>query len=265
MIGQATAPADVLRQHDENGVREETARLLEDLRQCTDDEERDRLRHLLVVANIPVATSIAMRYRKRGASLEDLVQAANLGLVKAVNGFDPGRGDFLAYAVPTISGEVKRYFRDQGWDIRPPRRVQELRPRVDAAAADLAQILGRSPRVSEIAEHLKVGEEDVIECISSGDSYNLSSLDTPINEAEQLTLGDTLGEVDPELAKVDDLVTLKGLLDDLPERDRRIIALRFFRGWTQQQIAGDIGVTQMQVSRLLTKVLARLRADMTAA
>jgi len=105
----------------------------------------------------------------------------------------------------------------------------------------------------------------VIECISSGDSYNLSSLDTPINEAEQLTLGDTLGEVDPELAKVDDLVTLKGLLDDLPERDRRIIALRFFRGWTQQQIAGDIGVTQMQVSRLLTKVLARLRADMTAA
>jgi len=250
----------------DDDIRSETVRLLAELRCCTDEQRRQRLRHELVVANLPVATSIAMRYRSRGASLEDLVQAANLGLVKAVNGFDPDRGnEFMAYAVPTIAGEVKRYFRDQGWDIRPPRRVQELRPEVERASAELTQTLGRSPRVGEIAEHLRVGEEDVIECLSSAEIYHLSSLDAPIGDAEHLAVADTLGEPDPALAKVDDLMTLRVLLDELPPRDRRILALRFFRGWTQAQIAGDIGVTQMQVSRLITKVLARLRAGMTAA
>lgn len=250
----------------DDDIRCETARLLAELRTCVGDHHRQRVRHRLVVVNLPVATSIAMRYRSRGANLEDLVQAANLGLVKAVNGFDPGRGnEFMAYAVPTIAGEVKRYFRDQGWDIRPPRRVQELRPEVERASAELTQVLGRSPRVGEIAEHLDVGEEDVIECISSAEIYHLSSLDAPIGDAEHLAVADTLGEPDPALAKVDDLMTLRVLLDELPLRDRRILALRFFRGWTQAQIAGDIGVTQMQVSRLITKVLAKLRAGMTAA
>jgi RNA polymerase sigma-B factor len=258
MNGHTTAQDDV--------IRCETVRILAELRRCEDQQRRQRLRHQLVVVNLPVATSIAMRYRSRGASLEDLVQAANLGLVKAVNGFDPERGnEFMAYAVPTIAGEVKRYFRDQGWDIRPPRRVQELRPEVERASAELTQTLGRSPRVSEIAEHLQVGEEDVIECVSSAEIYHLSSLDAPIGDAEHLAVADTLGEPDPALAKVDDLMTLRVLLDDLPLRDRRILALRFFRGWTQAQIAGDIGVTQMQVSRLIAKVLARLRAGMTAA
>jgi RNA polymerase sigma-B factor len=248
------------------GIRRETVRLLEHLRRCADDEERQRLRHLLVVTNIPVATSIAMRYRNRGANLEDLVQAANLGLVKAVNGFDPERGnDLIAYAVPTISGEVKRFFRDQGWDIRPPRRVQELRPKVQQASADLAQELGRSPRVGEIARHLQVGEEDVIECIASGDSYNVSSLDAATGEGGDLTIADALGEPDPGMSKVEDLLTLRVLIEELPERDRRILTLRFFHDWTQQQIAADIGVTQMQVSRLLTKLLIRLHEGMTAA
>jgi RNA polymerase sigma-B factor len=247
-------------------IRSETARLLRALRTCPDARRRQRLRHDLVVANLPVATSIAMRYRNRGASLEDLVQVANLGLVKAVKGFDPERGnEFLAYAVPTITGEVKRYFRDQGWDIRPPRRVQELRPEVERACAELAQTLGRSPRVSEISGHLEVGEEEVIECISSAEIYHLSSLDALAGNAEHLAVADTLGEPDPALAKVEDLMTLRVLLDELPARDRRILALRFFRGWTQAEIAGDIGVTQMQVSRLITKVLARLRAGMIAA
>jgi RNA polymerase sigma-B factor len=119
--------------------------------------------------------------------------------------------------------------------------------------------------VSEIAEYLQVGEEEVIECISSAEIYHLSSLDAPIGDAEHLAIADILGEPDPALAKVDDLMTLRVLLSDLPARDRRILALRFVRGWTQAQIAGDIGVTQMQVSRLITKVLARLRAGMTAA
>ncbi|HET9657001.1 MAG TPA: SigB/SigF/SigG family RNA polymerase sigma factor [Kineosporiaceae bacterium] len=250
----------------EEDVRLETTRLLEQLRGCGDHAQQERLRHQLVVAGMPVATSIAMRYRRRGASLEDLVQAAHLGLVKAVNGFDSGRGnDFMAYAVPTIAGEVKRFFRDQGWDIRPPRRIQELRPRVERASAGLTQALGRSPRLAEIAAELEVDEEDVIECISAGDTYHVSSLDAPVPGGEELTVADSLGGPDPELAKVEDLVTLKVLLDGLPERDRRIVTLRFFHGWTQQQIAGDIGVTQMQVSRLLAKVLARLRAGMTAA
>jgi RNA polymerase sigma-B factor len=258
MIGHTAARDDDL--------RSETVRLLTELRTCTDEQRRQRLRHELVVANLPVATSIAMRYRSRGAGLEDLVQAANLGLVKAANGFDLERGnEFMAYAVPTIAGEVKRYFRDQGWDIRPPRRVQELRPVVERAVGELTQTLGRSPRVSEIAVHLAVGEEDVIECISSAEVYHLSSLDAPVGNAEHLAVADTLGEADPALARVDDLMTLRVLLDELPPRDRRILALRFFRGWTQAQIAGDIGVTQMQVSRLITKVLARLRAGMTAA
>lgn len=247
-------------------VRQETLQVLERLRRCADEEERQRLRHLLVIANIAVATSIAMRYRNRGANLEDLVQAANLGLVKAVNGFDPERGnDFIAYAVPTISGEVKRFFRDQGWDIRPPRRVQELRPKVQQTSAELAQALGRSPRVGEIAARLQVGEEDVIECIASGESYNVNSLDAPTSEGEDLTVADALGEPDPGMSKVEDLLTLKVLIDELPERDRRILTLRFFHDRTQQQIAAEIGVTQMQVSRLLTKLLARLHAGMTAA
>jgi RNA polymerase sigma-B factor len=194
------------------------------------------------------------------------VQAANLGLVKAVNGFDPARGnEFMAYAVPTIAGEVKRYFRDQGWDIRPPRRVQELRPEVERVSGELTQLLGRSPRVSEIARHLNVGEEDVIECISSAQAYHLSSLDAPVGDAGHLAVADTVGGQDPALSKVEDLMTLRVLVRALPPRDRRILALRFFRGWTQAQIAGDIGVTQMQVSRLITKMLTRLRAGMTAA
>jgi RNA polymerase sigma-B factor len=240
--------------------------LLAELRRCTDDGAREHLRHLLVVANIPWGTGIAMRYRSRGASLDDLIQAAHLGLVKAVNGFDPARGnDFIAYAAPTVAGEVKRYFRDQGWDIRPPRRVQELRLKVQHASAELAQILSRSPRVGELAEYVGVGEEQVIECLASADNYHLNSLDAPTGGDEDVTVADALGEPDPGLDKVEDLMTLKVLIGELPERDRRILSLRFFHDCSQREIAAHIGVTQMQVSRLLAKVLARLRAGMTAA
>jgi RNA polymerase sigma-B factor len=240
--------------------------LIARLCRCADDGERERVRHLLVVANIPWATGIAMRYRSRGAGLDDLIQAASLGLVKAVNGFDPTRGnDFMAYAAPTVAGEVKRYFRDQGWDIRPPRRVQELRLKVQHVSAELAQVLGRSPRVGELAEYLDVGEEQVIECLASADNYHLNSLDAPTGGEEDVTVADALGEPDPGLDKVEDLMTLKALIGDLPERDRRILSLRFFHDCSQREIAAHIGVTQMQVSRLLTKVLARLRAGMTAA
>lgn len=221
------------------------------------------LRQQLVLVNVPVATSIAMRYRARGEAIEDLVQAAHLGLVKAANGFAPGRGpDFLAYAVPTISGEVKRYFRDQAWAIRPPRRVQELRPDVERASSELTQQLGRSPRVREIAQHIGATEDDVIEALTSTEVYNVHSLDAPVPGAEELSVSDTMGEDDAQLNMFEDLVSLRPLLDQLSPRDRRILALRFFHEQTQQQIADQVGVTQMQVSRLLTKVLRRLREGM---
>lgn len=246
--------------------RRETAELVEQLRLAGTAEEERRLRQQLVVLNVPVATSIALRYRGRGESIDDLVQTAHLGLVKAVNGFDPHRGgDLLAYAVPTISGEVKRHFRDQGWDIRPPRRVQELRGEVERASAELTQKLGRAPRLSEIAAHLGAPEDDVVECVASADLYHVHSLDAPVGGMQDLSVSETLGELDPLLGQIDDVLSVRPLLDQLSPRDRRILSLRFFQGWTQQQIADDVGVTQMQISRLLSSALRRLREGLVAA
>jgi RNA polymerase sigma-B factor len=248
-----TAAADQARER-------ETADVVERLRGCEDPEQERRLRQQLVVVNVQVATSIALRYRGRGESIEDLVQAAHLGLVKAANGFDPDRGpDFLSYAVPNISGEVKRHFRDQGWGIRPPRRVQELRPDVERASSELTQQLGRSPRVGEIARHLHVSEDDIIECIASTDLYHVHSLDAPVAGAQDLAVSDTVGDVDPTMGQIEDVLSVRPLLDQLSPRDRRILALRFFAEWTQQQIADEVGVTQMQVSRLITRALRKLR------
>jgi RNA polymerase sigma-B factor len=238
----------------------ETSEVIARLRHCDDPAEERRLRQQLVVLNVAVATGIALRYRGRGEAIEDLVQAAHLGLVKAANGFDPHRGpDFLSYAVPNISGEVKRHFRDQGWGIRPPRRVQELRPDVEAASSELTQKLGRSPKVGEIARHLRVSEDDIIECIASTDLYNVHSLDAPVAGAQDLAVSDTVGEVEPLMNQIEDVLSVRPLLDRLSPRDRRILALRFFAEWTQQQIADEVGVTQMQVSRLITRALRTLR------
>jgi RNA polymerase sigma-B factor len=244
---------------------EATAALFERLAVCVDEEERYRLREQIVVLNLPVATSIALRYRGRGEPVEDLIQVAHLGLLKAVDGFDASRGsDFLPYAVPTVRGEVQRYFRDRGWDIRPPRRVQELRARIGAATELLAQQLDRSPRPSEIAEHLGVDVHDVAECLASADCYHVRSLDAPTDAEDGADIGHVVGALDPEMARVEDVLSVRPLLASLPPRDRRILALRFYRGWTQSQIAEDIGVTQMQVSRLITQALKRLRTQLEA-
>lgn len=246
--------------------QDETAEIVRQLRECSDERQRIRLREQLVVVNLPVATSIALRYRSRGEAVDDLVQAAHLGLVKAAGGFDPARGpNFLAYAVPTISGEVKRHFRDQGWDIRPPRRIQELRAEVERVSADLTQTLGHAPRLSEIAAHLNASEDDVVECVASADLYHVHSLDAPVSGADDLAVGDNLGDVDPMIGQIEDVLSVRPLLDQLSPREQRILALRFFSGWTQQQIADDVGVTQMQVSRLITKALRRLREGLQAA
>ena len=242
---------------------ETTARLLNLISLTDDDAERRRLRDEVVVLNMGVARAIAHRYRQRGLAEEDLVQAAFVGLVKAVNGFDPSHErDFLSYAVPTVTGEVKRYFRDFGWSVRPPRRVQELQGQIARQSRDMVQRLGRSPRPSEVAEALGIEVDAVIEALAADGCFTPASLDVPVGEDGAATLGDLMPAESSDLGSAEARVVLGPAVRKLSVRDRRIIELRFFHGWTQEQIAGDIGVTQMQVSRLLSRILADLRTQL---
>jgi RNA polymerase sigma-B factor len=224
---------------------------------------RQQLLDEVVVASMPVARAIASRYRNRGISEEDLEQVAYLGLVKAADGFDPDVGTpFLSYAGPTIRGEIKRHFRDLGWMVRPPRRIQELQARITAADAELSQSLGRSARPSEIAAHLGEALEDVNEALATVGCFTPSSLDRPAGEDGTMAISDLLGGEDLAQGAVEARAMLAPVVRRLGDRDRRILLLRFFRGWTQQEIAEDIGVTQMQVSRLLTRIMADLRSGL---
>lgn len=244
-----------------------TAELFRAVADTADVGERRRLEDEVATVNMGVARAIATRYRDRGMRTEDLVQVAYLGLVKAVRGFDPDYGrDFLSYAVPTITGEVKRYFRDHGWTVRPPRRIQELQAEVARVSHELSQALGHSPTAVEVADELGVDADQVIEALGADGCFTPSSLDVPVGEDGAATLGDLLddGEGDREQAAVDARVALAPVVRRLAERDRRILQLRFFSGWTQQQIASDIGVTQMQVSRLLSRILADLRRQLAS-
>lgn len=225
--------------------------------------ERQRLVEEVVVLNMEVASSVASRYHSRGIAREDLEQVAYLALVKAANGYDVTKGhDFLAYAVPTIRGEVKRCFRDQGWTVRPPRRIQELQARIFAADTELSAALGRSPRPSEIAAHLDESIEEVTEALATDGCFTPTSLDRPVGEDDSSSVSDLLGADDAGLSAAEARVMLAPAVRRLGERDRRILLLRFFRGWTQQEIAEDIGVTQMQVSRLLSRILTELREEL---
>jgi RNA polymerase sigma-B factor len=241
-----------------------TARLFEQIRDTDDEHERDLLREEVVVLNMGVARAIAHRYRQRGLNLDDLVQVAYVGLVKAVNGFDlEHERDFLSYAVPTVSGEVKRYFRDFGWTVRPPRRVQELQGQIAKVSNDLAQHLGRSPRPSEVAAELDIEVEAVIEALAADGCFTPSSLDVPVGEDGSATLGQLMHDEKADFGSAEARVMLGPAVRRLAPRDRRILELRFFEGWTQEQIATDIGVTQMQVSRLLSRILQDLRNELT--
>lgn len=240
-----------------------TARLLRQVTETSDEIEAKRLRDEVVVLNMGVARAIASRYRDRGISREDLMQAAYLGLVKAVQGFDPSfERDFLSYAVPTVAGEVKRYFRDFGWTIRPPRRVQELQSQISRASSELSQALHRSPKTIEVAEHLSVDVDSVIEALAADGCFTPASLDIPLGEDGSTSLGDLLGYDDVDMGRAEARMMLAPAVRRLGARDRRILELRFFRGWTQAQIAVDIGVTQMQVSRLLSRILCDLRTEL---
>ncbi|MET8278553.1 SigB/SigF/SigG family RNA polymerase sigma factor [Micromonospora sp. NPDC005174] len=230
---------------------------------AVDDPRRPALRDRTIEAWMPLARHLARRYSGRGANDEDLMQTAMVGLIKAVDHFDATRGvDFSGYAIPTIVGEVKRYFRDRTWAVRVPRRLQELRLSISAANSTLTHTLGRSPTVADIATYLDVSEEAVLEGLEGARAYRATSLSTPTGPDGTLELGDTLGEHDHEFDLVDLRVALGPALATLPERERRILSLRFHGNLTQAQIAEQIGVSQMHVSRLLTRALVTLRGHL---
>jgi len=242
--------------------RERERELLEVLASTSaDDPAHRRARDDLVTLHLPLVSFLARRFRDRGEPLDDLVQVGTIGLIKAVDRFDPERGvEFSTYATPTIVGEIKRHFRDKGWAIRVPRRLQELRLSIGSATAELSQASGRTPTVAEIAAHLGISEDDVIEGLEGAQAYSTSSLDAPVGgDDDAPMLADRLGDVDPSLETIEYRESLRPLLAALPSRERRILALRFFHGMTQSQIAEEVGVSQMHVSRLLTKSLATLR------
>jgi len=229
------------------------------------EPERTRLQDEVVVLNMCVARSIASRYRDRGEAYEDVLQAAHVGLVKAARRFDASHGkDFLSFAVPTISGEVKRHFRDCGWTVRPPRRIQELQSRISFVSSELAQQLHRSPTATEVAHRLEIRVDEVIEALAADGCFTPTSLDKRVGDDDGAPLGELLGGNDVDLDRAETHVALMPLLSELAPRDRHIVMLRFFHGWTQEQIAQEIGVTQMQVSRLLARILRDMRGRLVA-
>ena len=220
------------------------------------------LRETLVTAHMGLAEYLARRFTNRGEPLDDLIQVASLGLLKAVDRFDPDRGlEFSTYATPTIVGELKRHFRDKGWAVRVPRRVQELHLRLGSVVSTLSQELGRSPTIGEIAQAASVSEEDVLEAIEAGHAYRFTSLDAPSGADEEGTLANQLGTEDQGLIDSEHRVALSPLIARFPPRERTILHLRFFEGLTQSEIAGRLGISQMHVSRLLARSLAQLRAS----
>lgn len=228
--------------------------------------EYSYVRNTLVELNLTLVHFAARRFRTRAESAEDVIQVGTIGLIKAINRFDPSRGiEFATFAVPTIFGEIKRFFRDTTWAVRVPRRLQELRLALEQATADLEQDLGRPPTVTELAVHLNLDAEEVLEGLEVANSYTTLSLDAPFEGAEpDDALADHVGFEDHDLELVEELAALQPVIAALPERDRKILALRFGRDLTQQQIAAELGLSQMHVSRLLARILARLRSHLTA-
>lgn len=240
-------------------VRQRTRRAFG--RRTGDDLGWADARDELVALHLPLVEHLARRFVNRGEPLDDLVQVGTIGLIKAVDRFDSERGvEFATYATPTIVGEIKRHFRDKGWAIRVPRRLQELRLALVSASAELTQELGRSPTVRELATRLCLDEDEVLEGLESANAYSTVSLDAP--DALGLdgpSVGEVLGEEDDALETVEFRESLRPLLATLPPRERRIVALRFYRQLTQTQIAAELGMSQMHVSRLLSRSLRQLR------
>jgi RNA polymerase sigma-70 factor (sigma-B/F/G subfamily) len=229
--------------------------------------EKEELKQQVVEAWMPMAERLAQRYRNRGEALEDLQQVASLGLVKAVDRYDPDRGKaFESFAIPTIVGEIKRHFRDHMWGLHVPRRVQELRNRVRISRRELSLTMGdRSPTVAQIAEHARMSDEDVLVGMEALESYSTLSLDAELPGADDgYSLADTLGRPEPGFDHVVYRESVKPRLKRLPEREQRILYMRFFCDMTQKKIADQLGCSQMHVSRLISRTCQRLRAEVDA-
>jgi len=228
------------------------------------EERRSQIRDELVELHLPLVHHLARRYRDRGEPLDDLIQVGTIGLIKAVDRFETERlVEFSTYATPTIIGEIKRHFRDKGWAIRVPRRLQELRITLAKATAELSQSNRRSPTIAELAVHVGVGEDEVLEGLESAGAYSTLSLDAPDQaDQESAAVGGSIGIDDAGLKGVEHRESLRPLLSKLPPRERQILVLRFFSELTQSQIAEQVGISQMHVSRLLAKTLIQLRSDL---
>lgn len=237
----------------------------------SDEELFDRLpedpaaREELVLRNRPLASYLARKFVGRGEALEDLEQVANLALLKAIDRFDSSRDvRFSTFATVTIVGELKRHLRDRGWSVRVPRQLQEMAVRITREIPELWQELGRSPTVREIAERIDAVDDDVLEAMDAAQAYAAESLDQPSGDST-LTPAEALGGVDERLERMDGWATVAPLIERLPERERRILYLRFFEDKTQSEIAAELGISQMHVSRLLSQVLSFLRENVDGA
>ncbi|CAB4748435.1 unannotated protein [freshwater metagenome] len=264
---ETAEPTDARRAGIEETRRRSAELFVEFLDEGASQASRDAARDALVRLHLPLVEHCARRFRNRGEPFEDLVQVGTIGLIKSVDRFDTERGvEFSTYATPTIIGEIKRYFRDKGWAIRVPRRLQELRMQIGTATAELTQDLGRSPTASELAAHIGCTVEEIVEGIESSNAYSTLSLDaTDDSDDGAASMLDALGEVDAGMEHVEIRESIKPLLDQLDAREKKILLLRFFKNMTQSQIAEEIGVSQMHVSRLLNRTLEQLRSSLQAA
>lgn len=239
--------------------RVDDATVLELFERLTDDPTA---RESIVMLFQPLAEYLARRFAGRGEALDDLIQVANLGLLGAIDRFDLSHEvQFSTYAAATIVGELKRHFRDKGWTIRVPRRLQELGLRINRLLPTINQELGRSPTIAELAARLEVDQEEIVDAMEAAQAYSTMSLDAPVNE-EGGTALDALGEPDPSMERLDEWESIAPAIRDLPARERRVLYLRFFSGLTQSEIAKEIGVSQMHVSRILTQTLRTLRGSL---
>ncbi|MEU3985548.1 SigB/SigF/SigG family RNA polymerase sigma factor [Streptomyces sp. NPDC026672] len=251
-------------QHHPHDDAPDTREAFRELAALPEGQRHDTLREEIVEAWLPMAERLAGRFRSRGESYEDLCQVAALGLVKAVDRYDPERGKaFESYAVPTVTGEIKRHFRDHTWTLHVPRRVQELRNRVRVACQELSRgVTDHRPAVAEIAAHTDLSEEDVHAGLEALDSYSALSLDAELPGGDDgFSLADALGESEPDYDVVVDREAVRPHLEALPEREQTILYMRFFKDMTQSSIARELGISQMHVSRLISRSCHQVRDE----
>lgn len=248
---------------------QDTADLFRELRATTDPDRQEHIRNQLILMHSNLVRYLARKFANRGEPLEDLIQVGTIGLINAVDRFEPDRHiKFSTYAVPTIIGEIRRYFRDKGWNLKVPRRLKELNLAANRAIEQLSQELGRSPTYAEIAESVGATEEEISEALEMGSAYHAVSLDTELsddNEAAKSALMDLVGETDESFRRVELYAQLKDAINSLPERERKIVYLRFFRELSQTEVAKKLGISQMHVSRLQQKALNQLKEIMMRA